>query len=320
MIERRLKTLSKKLQKRYPIDFGVDYQNSVFLAGCSRSGTTWLSNLINYKNEYRYIFEPFRPSLVSVCSHFKDRQYIRPSNKDDQFLRPAKAVLSGKVRSQWSDKLNNRLISNKRLIKDVCSNLLLRWLHESFPGLTIILPLRHPCAVATSRIKLNWDNSLDKFLCQEDLMDDFLRPFRKQMQTVQDAASVSGDLFEVHIFSWCIENYVPLKQFSRDEILIIFYEEICTNPASELDKLFSFIGQEYDQTVFEKLKKPSSVTRNDSSVVTGGSLIDSWRKNLTEDQLKKAIEILSLFGLEKLYSDSAQPYTQNLSGFLLQPT
>jgi hypothetical protein len=33
---------------------------------------------------------------------------------------------------------------------------------------------------------------------------------------------------------WCIENYVPLKQFKRGEIHLAFCESFCEKPESEL--------------------------------------------------------------------------------------
>jgi hypothetical protein len=53
----------------------------------------------------------------------------------------------------------------------------------------------------------------------------------------------------MNILFWAIQNYVPLKQFSlhpedirpsedadppRDQILLLFYEELCLNPEVEL--------------------------------------------------------------------------------------
>ena len=41
------------------VDLGKgDHRDAVFLAGSGRSGTTWLSEVINYKGGYRYVFEP----------------------------------------------------------------------------------------------------------------------------------------------------------------------------------------------------------------------------------------------------------------------
>ena len=45
-----------------------DHRSSVFLAGSGRSGTTWLSEIINHRRGYRYVFEPFNPSQRSALS------------------------------------------------------------------------------------------------------------------------------------------------------------------------------------------------------------------------------------------------------------
>ena len=46
-----------------------DHRSSVFLAGSGRSGTTWLSEIINHRRGYRYVFEPFNPREVGLFGH-----------------------------------------------------------------------------------------------------------------------------------------------------------------------------------------------------------------------------------------------------------
>jgi len=266
----------------------------VFLAGTGRSGTTRLSNKINYNNEYRYIFEPFHPYKVNICRKFRYRQYLRPDNRAKYFIEPARAILCGKLRNSWPDSHNSRLICEKRLVKDIRANHLLRWIYAQFPGVRIILLLRHPCAVANSRVKLHWDSHIDEFLSQQDLMEDYLNPYRKQIQKVK------GN-FEKQVFLWCIENYVPLKQFKRSEIHLAFYENLCEAPVLEIDRLFKFLGEQYDHSVFGRLRNASLVTRKDSEKFTGDRLIGSWRKAIPEEEVVRAVEILSMFGLHRIY-------------------
>ena len=138
------------------VDCNRDYRNTVFLAGTERSGTTWVSDIINYKREYRYIFEPFRPAKVDICRDFAPRQYIRPENDDHRFVQAAEAILSGRIRNGWTDKYHRRFVSSKRLVKDVRANLFLKWIHCHFPNMPIILLLRHPCAVARTHRRCRW--------------------------------------------------------------------------------------------------------------------------------------------------------------------
>ena len=295
------------------LDYGSDYKNSIFLAGNGRSGTTWVSNIINYCHDHRYIFEPFDANRVEICQKFRYRQYLRPDNQEKAFLEPANAILTGKIKSTWTDRLNKKLITNKRLIKDIRANFLLKWLKVNFPELKIILLLRHPCAVANSRMKLKWPTNLNIYLLQSQLMQDYLNPFQQYLQDSQTRYKLNQeDIFENTIFSWCCQNYVPLKQFKLDEICVIFYENICMNPKVEIQKMFDFLGKTYEEKVFENLEKPSKVTRNDSPIRTGENLTNSWRNHISDEQITRAVEILSLFGLDKIYSEKSLPHTDNL--------
>lgn len=305
--------LASQTKHDFFLDYGSDYRNSIFLSGVSRSGTTWASNIINYRNEYRYIFEPFDSDRVEICQKFKDRQYLKPDNQDEAFLKVANAILTGKIKSKWTDKFNKKRITNKRLIKDTRANFLLKYLKVNFPELKIILLLRHPCAVANSRIKLKWATNLDKYLLQNDLMQEYLNPFRQYIQDSQTLYKLNReDIFENSIFAWCCQNYVPLKQFKFNEICIVFYENLCIDPEMEIKKIFSFLGKSYEENVLESLEQPSQVTRKDSSISTGDNLVNGWRNHITDEQITRAVKILSLFGLDEIYSEKSLPNTDNL--------
>jgi len=283
------------------VDYHPDYRNSVFLAGTEKSGTTWVSDIINYKREYRYIFEPFWPVKVDICREFRPKQYLRPENQDDYFIESAEAILSGRIRNKWTDRYHRRFIANKRLIKDIRANLFLKWIHNHFPEIPIIFLLRHPCAVARSHLRrTHLQPDLGEFLAQEELMEDFLNPFREEIEAAQTK-------YDKLVFRWCIENYVPLKQFKRGEIHLAFYENFCETPESEIDRLFSFLGKSYDEATLARLRRPSPVSREESAIISGGSLIDSWREQIADEQIRRTVEILSLFGLDRIYSQDSMP-------------
>jgi hypothetical protein len=291
-------------KKNIFIELNSDYKQAIFLAGTGRSGTTWVSSIINYNNEYRDVFEPFHPYKVSLVEHFKYRQYLRPNSKQQEFIQPAKAILSGQLKNKWTDQFNQRVFCQKRMIKDIRANFLLKWLHHNFPEVPIILLFRHPCAVVNSKLHLGWGNHLDELLAQPELVEDFLQPFKQEITAAQTD-------FEKQIFLWCLENYVPLKQFTSAEIHLAFYENFCKEPKVEIERLFTFLGKKFDDNVFATLNKPSATSRQESAIITTGNIVDSWKTHVTEEQLKRAIEILSLFGLDTIYSQEPLP---NVSG------
>jgi len=204
------------------IDYNPDYRASVFLAGIEKSGTTWISDIINYRREYRYIFEPFWADRVDICQGFKPRQYIRPGDTNPAFMRPAEAILSGRIRNPWTDRYHRRFVARQRLIKDIRANLFIKWIHGQFPDVPIILLLRHPCAVVRSHMRrTHLRPDLQPFLVQEELVEDHLAPFVDAIEDAQDD-------FEKYVFRWCIETYVPLRQFTQARTrLCSLYWPIC---------------------------------------------------------------------------------------------
>lgn len=313
-IQKFKKKTKKQIYTKCFLDLNNDIKNTIFLAGVSRSGTTWVSNVINHDTEYRYIFEPFRPQDVKPFSKLNNIQYIAPDTVDAWIYEPVHDTLSGKLRSSWSDKLNKKLITSKRFVKATRANLMLKWLSINFPEVPLVLLFRHPCAVTNSKIKLEkqtqggrWTGNLQIFLRQEDLVKDYLDPFVDEIQKAYLKQQETKDDFETHIFSWCIQNYIPLKQFKPGEIYLAFYEDLCVHPSTEIPKLFNFIGKNYDGSVLDSLNRASSVSRKDSAVNTGESLIKSWQKHISTQQIDRALEIMSLFGLDGIYSADPQP-------------
>lgn len=272
----------------------------IFLAGSGRSGTTWVSNIINHKNDYRYLFEPFKPDKVGQCEHFKLGQYLRPDDQDASFMAPVEAILSGQITNAWIDRFNKNFASRQGLIKETRANLFLKWLKVNFPKVPIVLLLRHPCAVALSRVKMGWGGDLQTFLGQEELMEDFLAPFSREIAKAKDH-------FERQVFYWCVENYVPLRQFERGEVHLAFYENFCVTPEREVERLFAFLGKSYDAQVNTALRKPSSLSRAWSAITRGENLVESWRGQITNEQLSRASDIVRLFELDRIYTEDAMP-------------
>ena len=287
------------------VDLGRgDHRSSVFLAGSGRSGTTWVSAVINHRNDYRFVFEPFRPGRVRMMEAFRRRQYLRPGDRREEYLVPARTALTGGIRSLWTDRFNDKLVARRRLIKDIRANLLLGWIHENFPGMPIILLLRHPCAVVASQLALGWQEVLLETMEQEELVEDFLLPVEAEIRAARDP-------FERHLFSWCIENYVPLRQFGPGEIHLVFYESFLLDPEHELRRLFSFLGEDFDERAYRALRRPSLLSRNPQV-----PSVDGWRRIVTARQLERAVEILGLFDLDRLYGEGTMP---DPSGALMGP-
>src|SRR5579872_5553180 len=99
VVPRPVRRIIGTIRTSAAIDLGGDAQKAVFLAGGMRSGSGWVANIINYDNAYRYMYEPFTPEITRVCKPFTKTLYLRPENRDPEFLLPAKAILTGTIRN-----------------------------------------------------------------------------------------------------------------------------------------------------------------------------------------------------------------------------
>jgi hypothetical protein len=143
-------------------------------------------------------------------------------------------------------------------------------------------------------------------LSQPELLEDLLSPFALEMAR-------AGTEWERQIFAWCVENYVPLAQCSADDVHLTFYETLCLEPEIELGKICAHIGIPLDKRVRRALAVPSQTARTGkrgegvSSVVAGGDVLDDWRQSVSAQEIARAMEILGMFGLDRIYGEETAP-------------
>jgi hypothetical protein len=302
------KEMGNLLRGQLYADRGGGVEDTVFLAGQGRSGTTWISEIVNAEGDYRFIDEPFHPGRLSITRAFRPRQYLRPEDRSPAHLQAAERILGGGIRSVWTDRYNRRVFPRKRLIKEVRGNLLLPWIRRNFPQMPMVLLLRHPCAVVTSQFRLaeDWHVDLARFLSQEQLMADHLEPVRAEIEV----AAESGSEFERHVFAWAIDHVVPLREFRPGDVHLAFYESFCVDPAGETERLFAGLGRPVEPAALRRSRRPSATAQKDSAILSGGAapdLVNRWKQDVTVQQLERVVEILRLFGLDHVYGEDGMP-------------
>lgn len=279
-----------------------DLHRSFLVAGTARSGTTWLGDILAAQINGRVMFEPFQARKVNAYKDYNYFHYMRPNEVDEVLADYCQRIFSGDIRDKWIDNYIEILSPQYRVVKEIRANLMLKWIHNHFPQVRQLFVIRHPCAVVLSRMTLNWDTDRDiePFLNQPKLMEDFLD---EKMDVIMAATAPE----EKHAVIWCIHNLVPLKQFAKDELNIVFYEDLCTQPEIELPRLFQLVQLDYKPSLFETMDLPSSTAVPTSAIVTGDNRVNSWQKKLTIEQIDRILSIVRKFGLDHLYGDSATP-------------
>ncbi|MBC5827102.1 MAG: sulfotransferase [Candidatus Eremiobacteraeota bacterium] len=253
-----------------------------------------VAQAIDPANRYRDMFEPFNKHEVYASRHFNSWLYLRPSDPAARYANVIGKVVSGKLHERSVDRWNRRTVYTKRLIRETRANLWLKWLTNTFPDLTMILVLRHPCTIASGSLLLERMDRFSSLLSQPDLMQDHLQPFKDVLANVNDK-------FDKYVFSWCIQHYVPLRQFAPGQLHLVFYETLCAQPEIELSKLSTLVRGSFASGLSEeKADRLTNLRRK-------AELLDPWRKHLTSHQIRRTVEILRIFGLDKIYCEETMP-------------
>ena len=296
---RRLKRLA--YSKLYQ-DTHRDLHKSILVAGTARSGTTWLGDILAAQLNGRIMFEPFHARKVKAFSHYHYFQYMRPNEANEDLATYCQRVFSGDIRDGWIDNYVEVRSPQYRIIKEIRANLMLKWIQTHFPQVRQLFIIRHPCAVVLSRLTLNWDTDRDiePFLSQSKLMKDFLE---KKMDIITAATAPE----EKHAVIWCVSNLIPLQQFQKGELQVLFYENLCTQPEVEISQLFQSMQLDYDDSLLDTLDIPSTTTIQTSAIITGDNRVNSWQNELSSQQIDRVLSIVQAFGLEYLYGDKTTP-------------
>lgn len=283
------------------------FKNPIWLIGEGRSGTTWLSSIVNHDKKKMEVFEPFHPEIGPISQVFSAHQYLRPGDKC-LFETFSDRVFKGR---HVSDRLELDSIGwryDGLLIKDVFANLIAYWAFQRYPGLRIVLLIRNPFAVALSKSKKRdwlWMTNPAEFLGQENLMSDYLEPYRDVI------AGIGDDYITRQVLIWSIVHYVPLQQFSRDQIYVQFYENIYENPETETENLFAFLygpeGTRQAHAAMSTNSQLSFVSGTESMIAQGKSPVSGWLDEVSAQQKEAGYRILGEFGLGELYGSDGRP-------------
>ena len=287
----------------------------IWLIGEGRSGTTWVSTLINHDLSRKELFEPFHPYYRPARSLMSAHQYLRAGD-----AHPLARYVDRVFAARWicNRTLPTALGKQYRglLVKDVFANLLARWVWQRTPTSKVVLLLRNPFSVALSKYKTrhwHWLTDPKKLLQQPQLRSDFLAPFEDIL------SDPDADYVERQVAIWCVSNMVPLRLFAPGELYILFYEALYEQPEEELAALFEYLG-EPDPTnavenAMERFSTMSRVSTRDLTADRSISPVSSWQRELTGRQRARGQEILQSFAMEQFYSPDGRPMKEGVSVF-----
>ena len=292
------------------LETNSDPGRSLLLVGSGRSGTTWVSEIFVDALHCRLVYEPLRTRSVPWTWPVRPGHYLDPDDDSDPALAAViDRILTGRVRTAFTDKYNAVRFPGYRLVKEVRATNLLPWIVRRYPRTPVVLLLRHPVPTAWSVVQLGWPGKLDDFLGQDRLMDGPLAPFRP---LVAEAAA-SPDPFHRMVLQWCLENFVPTRLLGSDEAHVVFYENMVDDPGGELERLRLYLGRfpsapwDVRMASVTALQRPSHSKKRGTDVTSGPRRLDDWVDQIAPDRVEAALALVAGFGLDRLYHRSSRP-------------
>lgn len=242
----------------------------ILITGSHRSGTTWVGKILALSWYTFYLEEPFNRCYAHVSKDLIPHQfyYIRPDCEMpplkatmDQILALHKPFNNPELRYRFNRKLplfkyTRRIWGLPRpLLKDPIAVFSSAWLAQIYE-MDVICLIRHPAAFVMSLIKAEWPAEFEPLLAQTDLMDDYLHPFRFQMEN-------PPDLFvERAALMWTVIYYVLSSYIDRhDDWLVIRLEDMARNPIIKFEQLFNSLNLPYSkriQRIIEEHSNPNN--------------------------------------------------------------
>jgi hypothetical protein len=254
----------------------------------------------------KYYSEPFNPEhprcparqyfhYVTVADEPRFLAYLKPVIQLKTLAAEESMTRSGLFHSlerfgKSARQSMRRRFGVRPLLKDPMALLSAEWLARHFQTDTIVLT-RHPAAFASSLKRLNWHFPFGDFLSQQQLMEDHLAPFRKDIERF---ARTPPDIVAQAILLWRILHSTILRyRLQHPEWTFVRHEDLSARPHEEFAKLFRALGLSFSararQTIAEYTDSDNPVEAAEGAVhqLKRDSLgnIWNWTQRLTRDEI-----------------------------------
>jgi hypothetical protein len=304
------------LERRLYLDLNHDPRQTVFVVGSGRGGTTWLAELLARMVQGRLVFEPFHPER----SPFRDVVRLFPSVDEElpAFEEVVGRVFAGRARGWQFDRPRPVRLATRRVVKDVHAMNTLPWMRARFPDTPAILVLRHPLAVAASRLRADTKTpdqpfyGLGAYLDEPRGAEDAARsPVAEWLPLYRQYAEHSDPVVR-YVAEWCVENVNAVATAPDAGVPIVYYEQLVDEVGTALAPVAALVGAR--QWSLDRLDAGrSSYTdwfgRAAQAQGPGGrrELLVGWQRELSDVSVVHSLEVLAAFGLDAIYGADPLP-------------
>jgi hypothetical protein len=307
-------TRARYLRKELFLERNHDPSRAALVLGSGRSGTTWLAESIARRHRSRLLFEPFHPLLGAIGDGA--RLFLDPDASASAFERAAQRVLSGRARGAYIDEIRIARLPRGRVVKDVHAANLLPWLRLSYPAIPVVYVVRHPIAASLSRLRSDTFYGIGDYLATPAGREDAESSPVAAWLPLYDGYRDNPEPLVRLVAEWCIENVYPLSRGEDAGVALTFYETAVLNPASELARIGELcagaLGPASPSPAIGTVRTPSATDWRGTAAEAHRSgewerMLGRWTDEVSQPVVKRCLEVLSEFGLDRLYGEGPLP-------------
>jgi hypothetical protein len=287
------------------VEIEIARRRPVLVTGAHRSGTTWVGRILALSPEVGYIHEPFNPHHqpgVCACRFPLWFQYVNGDN-EHLFRRDLRATLAFRYRLLAQVRHTRDLQGVRQLLRDGygCTRARLRyarpvvkdpiaafsssWLASTF-GMTTIVLVRHPAAIASSLKRLGWSHPFQDFLAQPALMEEQLADFDDEVRRM---AKAEHEIVDQAALLWRL-IYSVLVRYGKAHRNWTFvrHEDLASDPVGGFARIFERLGLAYTERIQAAVRWYSSGARELEATAAPYAIrrasrqtVHGWRQGLS---------------------------------------
>jgi len=279
----------------------------VLVTGMSRSGTTWIGRILAANPGLAYLHEPTNVDCawqawnVGLPHQFMylDSTNVAPYRARFERVLALQPVWSSLLRSkanpvrirqtleQAALLANARAQGRRPLLKDPLAVFASDWLAREL-DLAVVVAVRHPAAVASSRRGLGWRFDFGHLLRQPKLIAQLPSALRTELE--QLAADPSRDILDESAMLWKLVYWFAEERLHATERhIVVRHEDLCRDPSRHFESLFERLGFSFDRAAAAVVDAHSSAASSEPPTRTevrrnSAEQVGRWRDELTSSE------------------------------------
>lgn len=307
-------------------------KGDIFLFTEPRSGMTWLMEMFNTLPYTRCVQEPMTSSRIPLMQLYFSpaRRYVDLADEELRgivlYLRDIQQNKALRLGYNFFRGRKFRTNLNVIALARVCN--LISELQVQLPCRPLIL-VRHPIPNSISRLRNRW-HLIPRFgeTGWVQFIDVFLNSESFTAENLSDAAVSKcwkirneGSDLERFVASWCLDLIPITRAISRNNWLLVTYEDLITQPGFVVDQISKHFGLMGTRRMLTRLFTPSQSTKKMSDPTTiqkirssdkRQALLSRWRNYVSEEEEERLFEILRVFGIRWYQPSSDMPTHETL--------